>query len=229
MRLLLFLLLLPLAAARADTIRTELLTIALNGQPAPLHYLNDSRPATLEAFMTGMGSPVAYHGDRLLRLYRSAADLAPPKGGKPPVPAAEVTLPQAGRCLLLLSLPADENGPIALRAIDVSTDLLRAGDYRIFNFSKHPLAVILGEKRLAVRPGGDATATHAGWRDGILDLPAHFGIANPDGTARTAYSSVWGHRPERRHFLLVFDRDDPNRPLDIRRYHDVPGLAADSP
>ena len=37
---------------------------------------------------------------------------------------------------------------------------------------------------------------------------------------------MWGHRPERRMFIFLFDRGDPGRPLEIRKTYDVPAVAA---
>ena len=56
-------------------------------------------------------------------------------------------------------------------------------------------------------------------------VAAHSRLATPiDGKLERVYSSVWGHRPERRMFVFIFDRPDKNRPLDIRMFFDLPAI-----
>jgi hypothetical protein len=208
-----------------ERIRTEFLTVSVNQDLPPLHYLNNGKPAVLEVFMTGMGSPLSYRGPRVLRLFASEADLTPVEGAPVPVPLAQVLLPSEGRVVLLFSKggAADE---IQLRALGINADKLRAGDYQFFNYSRQSIAILLGSEKLALRAGEQSSLSAAAWRQGFQDLDVKLGLAGAGGAIRPVYSSVWGHRPERRSLIMIFDQADPNRPLDVRRFYDVPGVAA---
>lgn len=230
-RLLVVLLMLAPAARTAaagndePSIRTELLCVCINGDVNDFHYLNNGKPAIMQAQMAGMGSPVSYRGSRRLAFHDQAADLSPPKDGPPPVPLCEAVLPEENRVLLIFSFGGEGNAKPAVRAVGVSTDRMKSGDYRVFNFSKQNVGLILGDQKAGLAPGKDSTLTSALWRDKVADIAVQIAVVQ-NKTAKKVYSSMWGHRPERRMFIFLFDRGDPGRPLEIRKTYDVPAVAA---
>jgi hypothetical protein len=211
-------------AAGDETVEKELLTVCLNGTIPGFFYRSGNKVFRLDAFATGIGAPLLYKGPAELLLYGKAADLTPRKRGEPiPVPLARVVLPADKRVLLVFAFDAktgsDRPGVVAH---GVSTSL-RAGDYRLFNFSTKEVFYILGDKKGVLAPGRQGNLSSASWRSEVQDLLVRVGL-DSDGDRRVVYSSAWGHRPQKRNFLFFFDQADRNRPLDIRRYYDVPGI-----
>ena len=110
-----------------------------------------------------------------------------------------------------------------VRAVGISTGELREGDYRVFNFSRQPVFAILNDKKVRVPPGKTTDLSAPSWRRETMDMTVKLGLPK-EGKVQVVYSSVWGHRPGRRMFLFILDRSDEFRPLDIRRFFDVPGV-----
>jgi len=213
--------------AQDRPLKTKLLPVGVAGAVSELYFRNDGKPAELKASMTGLGAGIDYTGPARLALYASEEALNPPaEGEKPPQPLTVVTLPEgADRVLLVIAPPPkDQKGP-AIRAYPVSTGDLSSGDYRFFNFSPDSTAIVLGEKRVGLKPGDISTVTSAEWKRETVDLPVKIGLPTDSGSLRMVYSSVWGHQPAQRNFILIFKGTSAARPLDVRRFYDVPGAS----
>ncbi len=205
-----------------EQISTELLTLSVDQNLKPLHYMNDGQPVEIKVTMAGMGGPTAYVGNRTLRLYADAADLmAKPEGEPAPVPVAQVTLPKEKRILILFSQGPGGAQDVRMRAIGIAESMVGKGDYMVFNFSRSPIGVMMDQMRVGVKSGHHEVLSSAAWKQEVKDLNVKLGVAS-ENQVIPAYSSVWGHRPVRRSFVLVFDRNDKGRPLDVRRFHDLP-------
>lgn len=213
------------AAEDSPMIRTELLSVCINGDVDDFHYLNNGKPAVLQGYMAGMGSPISYRGPRRIMFFKQASDLTPSKDGPPPVPLCVADMPDENRVLLIFSFGGPKNTKPSVRAVGASTDRMKAGDYRVFNFSKQDVGVIFADQKAGLAPGKDAMLSSALWRVKVADIGVQFAVVQ-DKTLKRVYSSMWGHRPERRMFVFLFDRSDTNRPLDVRKTYDVPGIAA---
>lgn len=213
------------AAEEIPVIRTELLSVCINGDVDDFHYLNNGKPAVMQGYMAGMGSPVSYRGPQRLAFFKQAADLTPPKDGPAPVPLCVANLPAENRVLLIFSFGGPDNTKPSVRAVGASTDRMKAGDYRVFNFSKQDVGIIFADQKAGLAPGKDTTLSSSLWREKVADIGVQLAVAK-DNIPRRVYSSMWGHRPERRMFVFLFDRSDPNRPLDVRKTYDVPEIAA---
>ena len=217
----------PALGADEEQCRTDLLGVCINRDLPGYHYLNGGRPALFEATMAGMGSPVAYRGPRRLRFHAREADLVAAPDGAPVPPICEVLLPAEDRVLLIFSFAGPDDSRPSVRAVGASTKGLKAGDYRIFNFSRADVGIILGDRKVGLAAGKDTTLSSPAWRDQVADLSFQLAIAE-NGSARRIHSSVWGHRPERRMFVFLLGTPDPARPLEVRRTYDVPSVAADA-
>ena len=213
------------AAEEVPIIRTELLSVCINGDVDDFHYLNNGKPAVLQGYMAGMGSPISYRGPRRIMFFKQASDLTPPKDGPPPVPLCVADMPDENRVLLIFSFGGPKNTKPSVRAVGASTDRIKSGDYRVFNFSKQDVGVIFADQKAGLAPGKDTLLSSALWREKVADIGVQFAVAEGKVPKRV-YSSMWGHRPERRMFVFLFDRGDANRPLDVRKTYDVPGIAA---
>lgn len=214
------------AAAEEDTVKLELLTLSFNGSVRELYYRNGKDVVEMSASQQGIGAPFLYKGPRLLALYNDPNDLEPRKeGAAVPKPVAQVLLPsKENRALLIFAFDKKNEGAPRVKAYGIDTGGMKNGDYRLFNFSKKPIAVMLGnEKKLALKPRQNSLVSSVKWREEIIDLDVRF--ATPiNGRLEQVYTSVWGHRPERRMFVFIFDRPDKNRPLDIRMFFDLPAV-----
>jgi hypothetical protein len=213
------------AAEEDPGIRTDLLSVCVNGEVENYHYLNNGKAAVLDASMAGMGSPITYRGSRRLAFFKHAADLKPAPDGPQRKAICEVLLPQENRVLLIFTFAGENNTKPAVRAVGVSTDGMKPGDYRVFNFSRQDVGVIFGERKVGLASGKDTTLTTPEWRSAVSDIGVQIAISR-DKTVRRVYSSMWGHRPERRMFVFLFDSSDPNRPIEVRKTYDVPSVAA---
>lgn len=220
-----FLLLAFLSASvtgRADEekITTELITISIGGGVPACYFRNKDKITKLDVSAQGFGAAVRYHGPLTLSLFKDPAELAPPASGKPmPEPFLRTPLP-VGEDRILLVFTNGRGSPTGLRAFGISTNEMKAGDYRIFNFSGRNAYVVMNDEKNIVQPGKPADVSCPEWRSGTLDMEVRFGLSEDQGL-RQVYSSVWGHRASRRTFLFILDRADEFNPFEIRRYHDV--------
>lgn len=210
--------------AEDDLLKTKLMPVGLAGSIQGLYFRNDGKTVELHASMTGFGEGVDYTGPALLALYSSEAALERPKAGAQPLkPLTTVTLPKgADRVLLVIAPPPHKGAAPAIRAYAVATNDLRAGDYRLFNFTHEGVVALLGGQRASLEPGGVTTVREAGWSREVLDLPVKLGSRAENDNTRLLYSTVWGHQPSRRNFILILEGATAARPVDVRRFYDVP-------
>jgi hypothetical protein len=210
------------ANAQDVIVKTKLMPVGVAGSIKGLYFRNDGKTAELKASMTGLGEGFEYKGPQVLALYNSEEALAPPKEGQsPPTPLATVKLPNADRILLLMAPPPEGRREPSIRAYPVSTDDLRPGDYRFFNCSDKKIAVILGDERIGIRPGKVVTVKGAKWQREVLDLAVKLGTPGDDSNIRMVYSSVWGHQPAQRNFIILSNGATKAQPIEIRRFHDI--------
>ena len=99
-----------------------------------------------------------------------------------------------------------------LGTYDVSSNTLKPGNYRVFNFSKNSISVILGDQKFSVRPRMDRTVDDRKWHEETIALPLQIGtVVNKKTTL--VYSSFWEHYPMRRNLLFLFDGRHPSEPV----------------
>lgn len=204
--------------AQEKSIRTEILTIALDEAVDGLFFFDGKAAVPFQANITGLSQPVTYAGPSRFILRSSEAEFTatPPL----PAPAAVVDLPLNVSRVLLCCLKSG-TAPLKIVAYDISSNNSRAGDYRFFNFSKQPLSVKLGEKSFALESKLDKNISDTAWQSEVLDIPMQLASVQ-DGKAQLVYSSVWGHRPGRRNFIFMFDGNHPSKPINICRFFDFP-------
>ena len=214
----------PGQSDKGEEITTELVTLAL-GRGVPAYYYGDRKDVVkLETSTRGIGAPVTYRGptDLLLYLEPSGPNGGDGKGLKPK-PALTVSLPTGQNRILLIFTTSrtGQGSQTKVRALGIATDKMKSGDYRIYNFARKGVYVVMNKAKAIIQPGKSADITSTSLQSDIQDMVVRFGLKDGDGL-RQVYSSAWGHRPERRSFLFIFDRDDKYSPFEIRRYHDVP-------
>ncbi len=204
--------------AQEPPVQTEILTLALDEAVDGLFFQDAKAVVPFQANITGLSQPVSYVGPRRFILRSSAAEFA----AKPPLPApaAFVDLPLNANRVLLCCLKS-ENTSLKIIAYNISSSGSRAGDYRFFNFSKQVLSVNLGAESFALDSRFDRNISNQSWQSEVLDLPMQVATV-VDRKAKPVYSSVWGHRPGRRNFVFMFDGSHPSKPINIRRFFDIP-------
>lgn len=215
----------PVLAQEGDIVKVELMTLSLGGRVGPLYYMNSGKVSTIDASPLGISPPIVYKGARKLALYSSKEDLEPREEGEPvPKPVVMAALAKRENRALLIFADKGEGGEITLRSYGVDTNGTKAGDYRMFNFSSQKVFVIMGEdKKISVGKGKEAVVSSSKWRKEIMDMPIKMGISR-EGKFYTVLSKVWGHRPERRKFVFMFDSGTERRPLKVRTFYDLPNL-----
>ncbi|MGJ8724099.1 MAG: hypothetical protein ACSHYB_06040 [Roseibacillus sp.] len=218
------------AQDQPEIVKTELITITFNGMISPgFFYRNGGEIVQLAAGTQGISPPVFYQGPRRLEFFRSKNDLNPPEKDKEkPKPAVVATLPKTSdRALLVFAFPNKKAKTPGVKAYPVDDRSLKEGDYRIFNFSKQKVFLIFQDKnsQVAVDSGKVAEITGAAWSRKMGSVNVSLGIQNAkQKRIDSVYSSVWGHRPERRSFLFAFDSGDKNRPVLLKKFYDVPAF-----
>ena len=211
----------------AEVIQTEFVLVSLNGSVSGLYYRSEGEVTEMQASMMGMSSASAYEGPRLLQLFENASDLNPVgEGEERPAPAVQVLLPKVDRTMLIFSFEKKGDKIPKARAVPVDTEKLKGGDYQVFNFSRQVCFLALDEEKVGIKPGQNQVVSNSSWRKEIRDMEVMLGIPDSEGKPKMVYSSIWGHRPQKRVFLFLFDKSDPNRPLEIRRMYDVPSVKA---
>jgi len=207
------------AQQQEPVVKTELLTIALEEPIEELFFTNaGGEIISISANLTGLGQPIPYKGPQRL-VFRATKEEF---GREPPLPApvAVVNLPLKADRVLLTCLKSGA-APLRIVPYDISAADLRAGDYRVFNFSSHQVSISFGGGRFLLAAGNDKSVSKPSWRDDVLDLPMQVAIVQ-DNQPRLVYSSVWGHRPGRRSFVFMFNGRHPSTPVGINRFFDFP-------
>jgi hypothetical protein len=212
----------PVFGQQPEVIKTQLVTVALNIKETTLFYRTGEEVKEFTAGMNGLGEPFLYVGPRRFILHTSKAAFEPVKEGeKPPVPAAFVDLPERSARVLLVCVPMPDKS-LRLIAYDIAKNSMKDGDYKVFNFSKSNLSMILGEKSFVVPTSKDVQVSDNSWQAGVLDLQCKIGIIQPDNkSVNPAYSSVWGHRPIRRNMVFIFDGVRSDKTVQVRRFYDI--------
>lgn len=203
-------------------VNTELIALSLHDPVEGLYYLSGDELKKFRSGIVGMGTPMPYKGPNRLRLYREPPLPPTPTPGEepppPPRPVADVELPEnQGRVFLLLT--QREGEPLRIRPFPASFDTVDAGSYRVFNFASTPVRVLLGNESLSLKSLSRGMLVNPAWREDRQDLQAILGTP-VEGRMKVVYSRVWGHDPERRYFLFIFDGGHASSPLRIRKVYD---------
>jgi hypothetical protein len=229
-RSLLFLLLfLPLALNAQNQpplITTRILTYAPAGLPDSFKtfYRTGNEIELFTASAGTLGLPINYTGPQTFALYASKTDMLPPaEGQKPKSPVATVTLP-ANSDVVLILCTRTADGKVGLVAFNITSNELKPGDYRVFNFSKSTTSIILGEQRFALAPGKDSMVRDSSWHSEVIALPIKIATV-VEGKPKLAFSSLREHFPQRRNLMFLFDGRHPSRPITFVTFNaDLPPL-----
>ena len=204
------------AFGQAPSIKTRIVTLALDIPVENAFFLNAGKAQAFMADPSGLGEPLEYTGPRQFILRSSAEEFA----AQPPLPSplASVSLPEPSGLVMLVAGRAPDN-KIKLSAYDVSAEGFHAGDYQVFNFSDKIVSLILGTSKFALKPGEDSRVSNPILRERVLDVVVQIAEIK-DGEAKKVYASSWGHQPLKRNFVFLFNGSHPSRPIEIRRFAD---------
>jgi len=208
------------AQSPPPVISTHILTFAPASLPGGFQtfYRTAGNIELFTASAGTLGLPTPYTGPRLFALYGSKADLEPPSPGqKPKPPVASVTLPINCDLVLLLCTRTADN-KVGLVAYNLDSRDLKSGDYRVFNFSKSPVSMIMGDQRFALTPGKDSIVRDSKWHDETIVLPIKIATV-ADGKAKSVYSSFREHYSQSRTLMFLFDGKHPSRPITFATFN----------
>lgn len=206
------------APGQTAPVKTRMLTLSLDQQLENVFFMNAGKVVPFNADRTGLGSPFDYTGTRQFILRASAEEFTtePPL----PPPLAAVPLPEGAKLVLLVCSRSPDD-KIKLAAYDVSIDGFRAGDYKVFNFSRKTVSLIFGRSKFALKPGENKIVSDPALQNKALDVAVQ--IAQVEGgKPKRVYASAWGHQPVKRNYVFLFDGSHPTRPIAIRRFSDRP-------
>ena len=213
-----------LAQAQQQKIKTALVTYALGGPPGGFKafFRNGEEIKPFAANSSGLGEPFRYEGPRRFEIRESMeAFEAPPAGQQAKPPLAFVDLPENSNNILVLAADAGQ-GKIRLLAYDVSSANLRAGDYRIFNFSNSTVEINIGKQKLVLARAQNEMMKDAAWQDPKPQaLPLL--IRKFSGKAMVPVKqSPWEHWPTKRTVMFLFDGAHKGEPLGIMSFNVEP-------
>lgn len=193
-------------------VRTELKVLAVGEALEGFRVQQGEGFSELNAGLVGLGPPVAYYGPARLLLWPPAEE------GVEAVPVADVDLPAGARRVLLLCLQGEDQR-LRLIALDISGSRMAGGDYFFLNVSSQAVGVMLGGESVALQPGQTRMLRHRDWRSGAADLTIRVGQLRGE-ESRLVFSSIWGHHPDRRNYVLVMDGPHASMPVVLRKVHD---------
>jgi hypothetical protein len=203
-----------LAICQPATIKTRFMTYAPGNLPPSFtaYYQTGGRIQPFRASSGSLGLPIQYSGPQTFVLRESeAAFAAPPEGQQPKPPLASATLPaNADNVLILCSTLPD--GKIRITALDISSGNLKDGQYRVFNFAKTPVSVILDENKFALKPGQDTLVQNSKWHEKPMALSIQIATI-ADGQATPVFDSVLEHYPKKRSLFFLFDGTEATSPI----------------
>lgn len=205
-----------LSTAQDGKIKTEIVTIALDEFVEGKFFHNGKEISTFSANSTGIGEIQPYEGSQRFVLRNTKEEFSQ---DTPPTPAASVELPKEADRVLIACVQSKDK-PLRLVAYDISSGKISSGDYRVFNFSRSAISVILGSEKKALNAGANHTISNNTWKKEITEIDVLFGMVK-DQEVRPVYSSQWGHRPGRRNYIFIFDSPLEYNPLHICRYYDI--------
>lgn len=215
-----------IAPAQQETVTTRIFTYAPAGLPESFeaYYRSGQNIERFLASAGTLGLPIAYTGPPVFSLFSSKADFAPEDGKPPAPPLATATLPADSDCVLLVCT-RNADGKTGLIAYDIRSDELKPGDYRVFNFSKTPVSIMIGSQRLSLTPGKDAFARDAKWHSETLAFPLQI-ATHENGKSTLVFSTFWEHYPQRRSLLFLFDGKHASEPIIFANFSaDLPARA----
>lgn len=212
------------ALGQDEVIQTEIVTIALDAPLDNLFFHNGKEISRFQANPTGLGEPLAYKGPIRFALRTSEAEFA----AKPPLPAphAWVDLPVGSERVLIACLKSAD-APLRLVAYDIAKARIDSGDYRFFNFSHSAISVIMGDQKIAIKPGENTLVADAAWKKDVGEIDVAMAMMK-DGRPKPVYSSQWGNRPGRRNYIFLFDGPQEYKPIRICRFFDVAPTAREN-
>lgn len=202
---------------------TKLMSLAFSGAHPNFFYRSSGKIVEMDISRYEMGAPVEYRGPRNLFLYKDKTLLENLAKGDPlPKPDLFIVLPTKAETVLLgFSKGEGEEAP-KVEAFGLSKSRLKGGDYIIMNYSSKNVFAILNGKKVGIKKGGKGEIRNLGnLREKVQDMDIKFGLRSGN-SIKTVYSSLWGHRPERRTFVLIFDRGNKYNPLEVRMFYDLP-------
>ncbi len=208
--------------AQEEKVKTEIVTIALDEFIDGKFFHNGKDIVDFSANPTAIGEVMTYEGSPRLVIRHTQAEFT--QKDTLPAPAAWVDLPANTNRVLLACLKSKDK-PLKIVAYDIGSAKLALGDYRVFNFSRSTVSLILGTEKRAVNSGSNEIVSNAKWAKNVMELDVMIAMVK-DNKAKPVYSSQWGHRPGRRNYIFVFDGPFEYKPLHICRFYDVPPVVA---
>lgn len=208
--------------AQEQKIKTEIVTIALDEFIDGKFFHDGKGIVDFSANPTAIGQVMNYEGLPRFVIRDTKAEFT--QEAPLPAPAAWVDLPANTNRVLLACLKTKDK-PLKIVAYDIGSAKLGLGDYRIFNFSRSAVSLILGSEKSAVNSGTTEIISNASWKTEVTELDIMIAMVK-DNKAKPVYSSQWGHRPGRRNYIFVFDGPFEYKPLNICRFYDIPPSAA---
>ena len=227
------------SASGQNTVKTELLTLSTGGVVSGYYFKNNGVVAEICASPDEINGPVSYSGPRTIAIYpteKEASAKTPPKA-----PLSVTLPPDTNRTLIVFTLTEIPDKPeateepgkehpkaapvISVKAYGISNKTFGAGDYRVFNTSSQEVRVGLDDTEITLAADEQKDIKGNAFGKEGVSIKVHLS-AKIDNEFKRVYSSMWGHRPERRVFLFLLPSDNPRRSVDLKSFYDLPSIKA---
>lgn len=202
-------------AQEVKKIKTTIVTYAL-GAPREgfkAFYQSKGEVHPFGANGGGLSNPIRYEGPVVFSVRDSEeAFSAPPAGQQAPPPLASVTLPERSDNVLVIAAPTSE-GKFRLVAFDVGTSTLKAGEYKIFNFSNSVLSLIMGKQTMVISPRENKMMRDDSWTAPEAKALVFKVAKVENGKPNLIKETFWEHWPARRNVIFFFDGSHKGEPI----------------
>ena len=195
-------------------VKAELVTLSWQSNIKNLWFQAKEGLRKLDVYERDFTMPEEYTGPLVIQFYSDEATLRlPPK--ERPAPQAIAKLPASGGKVLLIFAPKPQ-GEIgwAVRVLDNSPVNFPPGAYRFMNLTQDPIQVALDQKVAPVK-ANSLTIIRPNRGEEVRDMPAQIGVGK-----NVVFSSIWGHREDRRTTVFVISDPNGRNGLGIRRFYE---------
>ncbi|MEP4079537.1 hypothetical protein [Haloferula sp.] len=198
---------------------------------------NGSKVEGVTVTKSTLSASVSYSGTRGIVFFASEDDL---RKGEPEY--GRVVLPEEVAKVMLILSPAivgevekgesDEEGSeekddgnevgAVIRAYNMESKGFEAGSYLIYNHSDQKVDLELGDEKGSVEPEGQVILSSEEWKSKATSLAIALSATAEDDKSTRLFSSIWGHRPERRYRVFIELTGRSSRPVLVHSFYEVP-------
>jgi len=183
-----------------------------------LKYLSDQEVESLDIYYRGFTAPNEYKGTPQMTFFREETNSE--TGELVRTPVGSVLMPVNANEVLLIFIrdPNREEEYYQITAIKRDRANFPKGSYQIYNLSDYAIAGKVDDStfQLAKRENSIIKLS----RKETAAIEVKFARNNEDGW-KLAYSSLWGHKVNKRVNIFICNSGDPVNPVKVRKFEET--------